>query len=283
MGATGPDDQRIFDSWDGKGKVDVSKTPRWWPSGTWDAQELLRSLPGVKVMEIGRSAGGRPIIAASRGRRQDLPNRTSFSLAAAISGGSAAGFYGEGERTRQSLVFVGNAHGLEYEGTMAALNMLNAVVSGKDLRGRAWPRIQRMGRRLRIVVIPHLNADGRARYPWHRHCIGLNHDDWRRYLHGDLKDGTELNWPRNQSLMPLPLDRVGVLGAYFNDNGVNLFFDTGLGVEPQPETKALLGFLHGERPTASSCLTATTEAWSWSRTPSSPSATVSARPSSRPW
>src|SRR6185503_3160356 len=92
------------------------------------------------------------------------PNKTSVSLSSALSGGSAAAFYGDGERKRQTLMFLGNAHGIEFEGTVAALHMLNVIVTGRDLRGRKWPRMQRDGRKLRIVVIPTFNMDGRLRH-----------------------------------------------------------------------------------------------------------------------
>jgi hypothetical protein len=49
------------------------------------------------------------------------------------------------------------------------------------------------------------------------------------------------------------VDQVDPLGAYFNDNGVNLVYDTGLGVEPQPETKALLRLCREEMPDFALC------------------------------
>ncbi len=238
----------VFGHWDGSHTVDVRKAPRWWPSTAEESERCLRSLPGVRVFEMGRSAGGRPILAGALRKREDLPNRTSQSLASAISGGSSSAFYGEGERKRQSFVFVGNVHGLEFEGTVAALNMLSVVTTGKDLRGCEWPRLHRAGRKLRIVVIPHLNIDGRARVPWYRHSIGLNGDDLRRIFFGNWKNGDSLEWMKSKTVWPVPLEQVGSLGVYFNDNGVNLVYDTGLGSDPQPETKALLSFLREEMP-----------------------------------
>ena len=240
--------EHLFDRWDGKGKVDVSKAPAWWPSTAAESEHVLRSLSGVEVFEIGRSAGGRPIIAAAWGKREDLPGRTSRSLASATAGGSTSAFYGHGQRTRQSFVFVGNAHGLEFEGTVAALNMLNVVVTGKDLRGRSWPRLQRQGRQLRIVIIPHLNMDGRMRAACFRHTIGVSSEDHRRIFFGDLKDGRKLEWATSKLISPMPVKEVSPLGVYFNDHGINLVYDTGLGVDPEPETKALLSFLRKEMP-----------------------------------
>ena len=229
------------------------RAPRWWLTHPEAIETFLRSLRGVKVFEIGRSAGGHPILAASWGKREDLPNRTSNSLSSALAGGSASAFYGEGERKRQGLLFVGNVHGLEFEGTVAALNMLNVVVTGKDLCGREWPRLRREARKLRLVVIPTLNMDGRMRYPDVTHFLETTAEYHRKLSQGDWKTGEKLTWPTSKLVCPIPSDDVKKMGAYFNDNGVNLVYDTGLGVEPQPETRALLEFCRDEMPDSAIC------------------------------
>ncbi len=238
---------------DGSGSRRKRPCPAWWLTRPEETERFLRSLRGVTVEEIGRSAGGRPILAAAFGKREDLPKRTSTSLASALAGGSSAAFYGDGERRRQSLLFVGNAHGIEFEGTVAALNMLNVLVTGKDLRGRSWPEMRRAGRRLRVVIIPHLNIDGRARFPEVRHFLDQDAESYRRICQGDWKSGEKIVWPQSKLFFPIPVSRVSPLGAYFNDNGVNLVYDTGLGEEPQPETRALLKFCRQEMPDCAVC------------------------------
>jgi len=237
----------------GKGRTDATKAPEWWVSAPDETEVFLRSLKGVKVREIGRSAGDRPIIAAEWGRREDLPGRTCNSLASAIAGGSPEAFYGQGERKRQGFLFVGDAHGMEVEGTVAALNFLNVVVTGKDLRGRSWPRLQREGRKLRIVIIPFLNIDGRARFAHVKHMLNMHPEDMRWMSQGDFKNGEKLSWPRSKLISPIPRDDVRHVGAYFNDNGVNLVYDTGLGIEAQPENKALLALCREEMPDFALC------------------------------
>jgi len=229
------------------------KAPRWWLTHPDDIEKFIRSLRGVNVGEMGRSAGGHPILAASWGKREDRPNRTSVSLASALAGGSAAAYYGEGERRRQTLLFLGNAHGIEFEGTVAALNMLNVIVTGRDLRGRKWPRMQREGRKLRIVVIPTFNMDGRLRYQDITHFLDSDAEHCREICQGDWKTGEKLVWPKSKLVCPIPPDKVKKMGGYFNDNGVNLVYDTGLGIEPQPETKALLRFCREEMPDCVIC------------------------------
>lgn len=243
-------DPVLLEAHGGAPPVDVSAAPDWWLSGADEAERFLRALPGVELVEFGRSAGGRPLLAACHGRREDLPGRTSNSLGSALSGGSAAAFYGSGRRNHQSLLFVGNAHGLEFEGTVAALHMLNVLITGHDLRGRAWPRMQDAGRDMRIVLIPHLNIDGRERFREVRHEINVGMEVLRHLSQGEWKDGTKLEWPNSKRVTPLPPREIAVMGAYFNDNGVNLVYDTGLGVEPQPETHALLRLARAEMPDA---------------------------------
>lgn len=240
----------LLRGWKGKARVDVSRVPKWWLTQPEETERFLRSLRGVKVWEIGRSAGGRPIIAAAWGPREDLPGRTALSLASAISGGKPEAFYGVGKRKRPGFLFLGNAHGIEFEGTVAALNFLNVVVTGRDLRGRAWPELQKAGRRLRIVIIPHFNIDGRERYARVKHFINVHPDESRRISQGDWKSGEKLVWPTSKLHWPLPVDKIAPLGGYFNDAGVNLVYDNGLTADFQPETRALLEFLREERPDA---------------------------------
>jgi hypothetical protein len=218
-----------------------------------ETEAALGRLKGVSQWEIGRSAGGHPILAASWGEREDLPNRTSASLSSALSGGSAAAFYGEGQRQRQVLLFVGNAHGIEFEGTVAAVNMLSVLATGKDLRGRRWPRMQREGRKLRVVVIPTLNVDGRMRHADVTHFLDADNSAYRVVSQGDWKTGEPITWPKSKLVFPIPPDKVKKMGGYFNDRGVNLVYDTNLGCEPQPETSALLRLCREEMPDCAIC------------------------------
>ena len=220
-----------------QGTVDASKAPAWWLSQPGEVESFLRSLPGVEVFELGRSAGNRPILAAAWGQREDLPGRTSGSLASAIAGGDPQAFYGQGQRQRQGFLFLGAAHGTEIEGTVAALNFLNVIATGQDLRGKAWPRMAEAGRKLRVVIVPFLNIDGRERFREFRHFIGLHPDDYRLITNGRWKDGELLGWPDSKLHHPVPTDRVDVLGSYYNDHGVNLVYDDAIGDTCEPETR----------------------------------------------
>jgi len=234
-------------------KIDTRKGPDWWPSRPDEAESLLRSLKGVEVFEIARSPGGRPVLAAAWGEREDLPGRTSRSLASTLGGGSVEAFYGQGKRERQGFTFVGAAHGTEFEGTVAALNFLNVVVTGKDLRGRRWPKMAEAGRRMRIVVIPFLNIDGRDRFRKIRHFIGVDGDAYQRVTQGWWKNGERLRYPKSKRFWPVPPNEVGLMGSYYNDAGYNLVYDFGFGGDCQPETAGLVRFLKEEMPDCVLC------------------------------
>jgi hypothetical protein len=234
--------------YEGKGYVDTRKAPKWWLSRPAEVEEFLRGLKGVKVEEIGHSAGGHPIIMASYGKREDLPGRTCASLAAAIAGGDPEAFYGKGARKRQGFCFVGAAHGTEFEGTVAAANVFNILATGKDLRGRKWPRLQKEARKLRFTFIPFLNMDGRMRFDEIRHIVNAHPEDGGLISQGLYKDGTRLKWPTSKLTWPLPLEKLEILGSYFNDNGINLVYDNGIGGTCQPETAALVRFIKEEMP-----------------------------------
>jgi hypothetical protein len=231
-----------------KAGMDVAKAPKWWLTKPQEIREYLESLKGVTVEEIGRSAGGRPIIAASWGEREMLPGRTSDNLASAASGGSASAFYGEGKRSRQVVMFVGAAHGTEFEGTVSMLNLLNVVVTGKDLLGRKQPDMAAAGRKHRWIVIPILNMDGRERLMDHVSFINVNDDYFSMVTQGLKKNGEIMQWPTSKLLCPIPKNEMQVMGTYFNDAGVNLVYDTTAGPDCQPETAALFRFCRREMP-----------------------------------
>jgi len=209
----------------------------------------MRALPDVYIETIGHSAGGKPIIAGTFGEPDDLPGRTSMSLASARGAKAPAAFYGQGRRKRQHVVFIGAAHGTEFEGTVAMLNVLTAIITGEDLRGRAYPQLHRLKDRLRITVIPFLNIDGRMRYPEVRHFCPLDRHHYETVTSGVLDDGTIQGWLELKQLVPQPLERVRTLGSYFNDAGINLVYDDFFG-DPQPETRAMMNLCRREMPDA---------------------------------
>ena len=228
--------------------MDPATAPPWWLTKPAEIRGFLESLDGVEVEEIGRTAGGRPILAAAWGEREMLPGRTSASLASAISGGDPSAFYGQGERKRQVILFVGAAHGTEFDGTVAALHYLNILATGRDLLGREWPKVAENGRKHRFLLIPILNVDGRERALDHVHWINVDPDYFMMISQGLTRGGEILRWPSAKLRFPIPPDEVAILGTYYNDAGANLVYDAPFGPDCQPETAALLRYCRRELP-----------------------------------
>jgi len=229
--------------------MDPTRAPEWWLTRTDEIRNFLESLKGVEIEEIGRSAGGRPIIAASYGAREEIEGRTSASLASAMGSGKPEAFFGARRREREVLLFVGAAHGNETEGTVAALNFLNVLVTGKDLRGRRHREMAAEGRKHRFVIIPILNVDGRERFHDQRQFINCNLEYYYMICQGRWRaTGEVLHWPIPKQYFPMPLEELEVLGSYFNDAGVNLVYDTPFGSDCQPETDALMRLCRRELP-----------------------------------
>jgi hypothetical protein len=228
--------------------MELSQAPAWWLTRPDEMRAFLEGLDGVRVEEIGHTAGGRPIIAASFGELEMLPGRTSTSLPSSIAGKDPSAFYGRGARTRQVLLFVGATHGAELEGTVAALHYLNILVTGRDLLGRPWPEIAEVGRKHRFVLIPILNVDGRERFREHVHSIGCTPDYHSIVVMGRTKDGEILRWPDGMRVFPIPVEEMSLLGSYYNDAGINLFEDIAFDGTAQPETQALMRVCQRELP-----------------------------------
>lgn len=233
--------------------IDPSAAPEWWLTRPEKIREFLESLDGVNVEEIGETAGGRTIIAASWGEPEPIVGRTSLSLASAMGSGVPEAFFGKKPREKQTLMFLGAAHGNETEGTVAALNFLNVLVTGRDLRGVEHPQIAEEGRQYRFLIIPIHNVDGRERNPDHEQFINCDLDYYYMICQGRWKNGDILHWPIPKQYFPMPLDELEILGSYFNDAGVNLVYDLPFGYDCQPETDALIKYVRRELPDLCIC------------------------------
>ena len=95
--------------------------------------------------------------------------------------------------------------------------------TGKDYRGKDWSSLQNKLKQCRTIIIPCGNPDGRRRCPYDS-FLGLPTKIMTKYGQGTHKDGTSWGWPQAKSVHPMKGD-VGILGAYFNDDGINMMHD----------------------------------------------------------
>jgi predicted deacylase len=144
---------------------------------------------------------------------------------------------------------MGSVHGGEFEGIAGLVNLLSVLESGRDLLGRDWPEVESAFQALdRIILIPIVNLDGRARVPLrmarHRGGDPTVHEYFNT---GGKRDGKLLGWPQVKEFIPLDFGKTQFPGGYPNDAGVNIQHDDFFR-NAQPETRALFELTANERP-----------------------------------
>jgi len=198
------------------------------------------------VEVIGETAGGRPIRAVFYGLPRNRKGTTTFS--GAIGARNVRAYYGP-DFDKKVYLAMAAVHGGEFEGIVGLVNLLSVLETGKDLRGRPRPEIVAAAGRIdRLIVIPIVNVDGRARVPVRMEAFRGADGTISQYLNtGGWSDGSLIGWPACKEFIPLDFSRTQFPGGYPNDNGVNLMHDDFLGSR-QPETQALLDLAARERP-----------------------------------
>ena len=224
--------------------------PDFWLTTVPEIDQFLKGhVKTGHVAVCGVSAGGRPIMSVSYGKKRAGTGTTTFS--GSLSVADVDSYRGaDGDK----LVYMGlsGVHGFELEGIVGTLNLIEIMETGRDLRGKAWPELKSVMDSLdRIVLLPLVNPDGRARLPIRTERFrGCAPDSYKvhSFLNtGGRKDGQPIGWPNIKRYIPMDSTEVGFLGGYPNDAGVNIMHDDFLG-NPQPETQMLLDITAAEKP-----------------------------------
>ena len=227
--------------------LEQANPPDFWVSSVDGVTGFLRErIHRGEVAVIGTSPGGRPIRAVFYGRARDGKGTTTFS--GAVGAGSMRAYFGPDFDKRVYLA-IAAVHGGEFEGIVGLVNLLSVLETGKDLRGQRWPEIVEAAAHIdRIIVIPIVNMDGRARVPLRMEAFRGTDGTIFQYLNtGAWSDGSLIGWPACKEFIPLDFTRTQFPGGYPNDNGINLMHDDFFGSR-QPETQALLDLAARERP-----------------------------------
>lgn len=231
-----------------------NQCPPFWLAKRDLGMPFISSLKQAKVRVIGRSAGNREIIALEYGEKEPLDATTDnlhSAIAAKISNPDPTeifppAFYGKTRRKRPVVILQGAIHGGELTGTVASLNLCSIIETGKDLRGKEWPRLATLARQTRIGIVPWINPDATDRWPI-PFTPGIPADLYTRCTQGVALDGTKYAYPSMKNIFPMPVDKIAFLGCYYNDAGVNLQYDI-FTVERQPETAAWMRYYLDEKP-----------------------------------
>lgn len=103
------------------------------------------------------------------------------------------------------------------------LNLISILETGVDLKGDANEALYNLSEKVNILIIPCMNPDGRSRIEFDS-MVGKTFKELRYYNQGTWKDGSLCGWPECKKIHPMK-GHCEFMGAYFNDDGVNLMHD----------------------------------------------------------
>ena len=219
--------------------------PEWWESTEEQIQAVIdNEVHKGQTRLLAVSPGGREIKAVYYGEAEpELKGTANFN--SAIAAGSPDYFFRRGLRKRPVLVLLAGVHGQELEGMVGAVSVLKLMETGKDLMGMEQPSLLSKLEKLRLVVIPIANPDGRARVPYDG-WVGLPYMEMTKYGQGTRLNGKLYGWPYCKAVHPMVGD-VGILGGYFDDAGINIQKDD-YALPMSPVTRAVLELVRDEGP-----------------------------------
>jgi hypothetical protein len=221
--------------------------PVFWKTSLDEISRFLdENVRKGKVEVIGTSAGGRPIRAVFYGNAREGKGTSTFS--GSLGYRDVRAYRGP---DHEKMVYVGMSavHGGEFEGIVGTVNLLSILETGRDLRGKEWPEILAAAAALdRLIVIPVMNPDGRARVPLRMEKYNGTSNVIHEFFNtGGKPDFSLIGWPDVKEFIPLDFKTTSFPGGYPNDAGVNLMHDDFFG-NRQPETQALFDLVAREKP-----------------------------------
>jgi hypothetical protein len=219
--------------------------PPYWTSRLSDVDRAVGQVRKGRSRVLARSAGGRPVHLVTYGEAVD--RRSTANYNSACGGNDPASYSRKDGAQRPVVLLLGPVHGAEFEGLVGLLHLLRVAETGADGRDRPWRELAANLARCRVLIVPSGNPDGRARCP-HDSWVGEDLATSERVGMGTRPDGSGYAWPDVKRVHPMRGGAaVGTLGAYFNDDGVNLMHDEWS--EPMAaETRAFFRLAREEAP-----------------------------------
>ncbi len=227
---------------------EAQNIPVFWVTTVGEVVQFLdHHVKRGSVDVIGRTAGKREMRAVSYGVPRQGRGTTTFS--GSLGFRDVRAFLGADYSKRVYMAMAG-VHGGEWEPVAGMVNLISVLETGKDLRGKSWPGITEAAAKLdRIILIPIVNLDGRARIPLRMLADRGGEFFVQEYLNtGGRPDGKLIGWPQVKEFIPLDFSKTQFPGGYPNDAGVNIQHDDFFSARRQPETQALLDLTSRERP-----------------------------------
>ena len=220
-----------------------SDIPDFYRSTLSDLEAELANVQTGQKELIATSPGGLPVYAVFYGEKAESASVANYNSAVAAREPSAYAL--KDSSTRPVVFFLGPVHGQEVEGLVGLINLIHIAETGKDHRGKEWVQLKSKLDRCRIIIVPCGNPDGRLRCPYDS-FLGLPTPIMTKYGQGTSLDGSSWGWPGAKSVHPMKGD-VGILGAYFNDDGINLMHDDFFAPMAE-ETSAIMDIARSEAP-----------------------------------
>lgn len=195
--------------------------PEFYLSTLADIEKEVKEVSRGEVRVVAESPGGLPVYAVSYGAKEDFFSQANYNSAVAARNPI---YYARKDSSNKPVVFfIGPVHGQEVEGIVGLLNLIHVAETGEDLRGKKWDKLRSRLEQCRVIIMPCGNPDGRKRCPYDS-FVGLPVEIMTKYGQGTRTDGSSWGWPMAKSLHPMQ-GNVGILGAYFNDDGINMMHD----------------------------------------------------------
>ena len=216
--------------------------PEFWKTRLDEVEAVMKTVRKGKAQVVAKSAGGRDVYLVEYGEKQDFRRTANYSSAL---GAGSPKYYADRTGKKPVIFLIGAEHGDELEGTVAILNLIQMIETGKDFRGGSNEYLAGCIKDCRLLMIPIANPDGRSHMPIDT-LHGVKYEEFRHYGQGRWKDGTLCMYPQCKTVHPIK-DHVSFLGAYFNDDGVNLVHDDFFGKKAN-ETSAILDTADRESP-----------------------------------
>jgi hypothetical protein len=218
--------------------------PVFWKSRVEDVEQSVRGVKKGDVSVMAKTPGGRNVYLVAYGERDSRRGLANYNSAA---GGRNISAYARKDGTQKPVVFLlGPVHGQEFEGIVGLVNLINLAETGRDLRGREWKELTANLARCRVLIVPCGSPDGRARCAYDS-WVGEDLQTHGRAGMGTKPDGSIHSWPTVKQIHPMRGANVATLGAYWNDDAVNLMHDEWF--DPMaPETVSFLRLAREEAP-----------------------------------
>lgn len=205
-----------------KQRLQPRELPEFWIGDVRDLPARWEKLTRGKVRVIAKSPGGRLLHLITYGSWERVRRQANFN--SAVGGADPSAYMDKKARKKPVVYFVGPVHGHEVEGLTGLVNLVQVMETGRDLRGRDQPELQKLGRQCRLLIVPTGNPDGTARFE-PRAAQGMSLDEFRFWGQGTWSDDTIAVWPEAKRHHPRIGKEIGWLGCYFNDRGVNPMHD----------------------------------------------------------